>query len=81
VISWGISGLQEPVTTSTISAQLVTVSELNDVSDVLGAGTHMVGLLDRQIASMWRGTMTGGEHASGVGDGTGREGIRETTKV
>ena len=53
VIIWGISGLQEPVTTSTMSSQLVTVSELNDVSDVLGTDTHMSGLLDRQI--VWGG--------------------------
>ena len=46
---WGISGLQEPVTTSTVLSQLVTVSELNDVGDILGAGTIRVGLLDRQI--------------------------------
>ncbi len=48
-LSWGISGLQEPVTTSTVLVQLVTVSELNDVGDVLGAGTFRAGLLDRQI--------------------------------
>ena len=48
-LSWGISGLQEPATTSTVLSQLITVSELNDVGDVLGAGTLRTGLMDRQI--------------------------------
>ncbi len=48
-LNWGISGLQEPDTTSTVLAQLVTVSELNDVGDVLGTGKLRAGLLDRQI--------------------------------
>ena len=38
VLSWGIQGLQEPAKTSTVLAQLVTVSELNEVGDILGAG-------------------------------------------
>ena len=81
VISWGISGLQEPVTTFSILARLVEVSELNDVSDVLGTGTHVAGRTPGQTNCVGRGTMTGDEHASGVGDGTGGEGICETTKV
>ncbi len=48
-LSWGIYGLQEPATTSTVLAQLVTVSELNDVGDILGAGMSRTGLLERQI--------------------------------
>ena len=46
-LRWVISGLQEPATTSTVLAQLVTVSELNDVGDVLGTDTLRAGLLDR----------------------------------
>ena len=49
VLSWGIQGLQEPAKTSTVLAQLVTVSELNDVGDILGAGMSRTGLMERQI--------------------------------
>ena len=49
VISWGISGLQEPTTTSTILVQLTITSDLNEVSDILGANTYMTGFLKRRI--------------------------------
>ena len=49
VIIWVISGLQEPTTTSTILVQLTITSDLNEVSDILGANTYMSGLLERRI--------------------------------
>ena len=49
VIRWDISGLKEPATTSTILDQLTTTSDLNEVADVLGANTHIEGLLERRI--------------------------------
>ena len=45
VITWGISGLQEPDTTSTILDQLTFTSDLNEVSGVLEANTYQEGLL------------------------------------
>ena len=49
VIVWGNSGLQEPVTTSTIRAQLTTTSDLNEVSSIIEANLYPEGLLERQI--------------------------------
>ena len=49
VIVWGTSGLQEPVTTSTIRVQLTTTSDLNEVSNIIEANMYPEGLLERRI--------------------------------
>ena len=46
---WGISGLQEPDTTSTIRAQLTTTSDLNEISSIIEANVYPEGLLERRI--------------------------------
>ena len=48
-IVWGISGLQEPDKTSTIRAQLITTSDLNEVSNIIEANVYPEGLLERRI--------------------------------
>ncbi len=63
VITWVISTLQEPVTTSTILAQLTTTSD--EVADILGANTYYV-RAPAKTNSMGRGPMSGDEHV-GVG--------------
>jgi hypothetical protein len=49
MIVWGTSDLQEPVTTSTIRAQLNTTSDLNEVSNILEANLYPEVLLERRI--------------------------------
>ena len=65
VITWVISALQEPVTTSTILAQLTTTSDLNEVADILGANTYYV-RAPAKTNSMERGPMSGDEHVGVV---------------
>ena len=58
-IVWGITGLQEPDTTSTIRAQLTTTLDLNEVSSIIEANVYPEGLLERRIVwgeDPWRET-------------------------
>ena len=58
-IVWGLSGLQEPDTTSTIRAQLTTTLDLNEVSSIIEANVYPEGLLERRIVwgeGPWRET-------------------------
>ena len=48
-INWGILGLQETTTTSTIRDQLTTTVDFNEVAGVLEGDTHSEGLLREEL--------------------------------